>query len=622
MKKFLTLFLALLVCAGLSPQLLGQTPFFTEDFDGALPPDWSAIEVKGDMSATSNWMHTTVGPTGAFAVDPLNSTTADNGWMIFDSDLNCSGEQDVWLVSPQLDLSDKDMVVLQFETFYRRFNDLTWVEVSTDSANWTSIPVFEGLENNQYGDGSATGDTNPQIVTLDISDLAANQSSVWFAFHFVADSSTVQAGTDIGCGYSWQIDDVRLLDMDPTPSIDLRLGDFFYPPASFAQPVSQVATETMGFSADVSNIGLSTVTNVVLKAEVLDEDDNVLFVDSLLIPEVDTSVTDSTFALPNLFAPELPVGAYFIRYSLYSLDGEDGDMSNNMAGDPFLVTENLYSKENQTTTAFRPGGGPNDYVIGNLYITSPNMVDAYQATTVTFSAAKNQSDGNLEGDVVTLVLCKVRDDVVAPDWSDFDTGSDFASNDGLSIVGIKDHTFTSATTFATESDTLDDFTTFTPGVPLEPGTRYLLLASYAGDNNIIFHGFNQDFNYFQISTVVYDGGDGQWFLGGFGPENSAVLRMQIDLLTTTDEKPLPDEAFTLFPNPAASVVHADIELEQPSTVNVTLAEMSGRVIRIEERENLQRERLSFDVSNLPAGTYLLSVATEEGTKTRPFIVQH
>lgn len=602
-----------------------QTPFWSEEFADSIPVGWTALEVAGNANATSNWVWTNSGPAGGFSTGPVASTSAANGWMLFDSDLNCSSEQDVWLISPQFDLTNNDLVVLRFETYYRRFNDLTWIEVSTDSTTWTKVPVFDGVTNNQFGDGAATAGSaaNPQLVTLDLTSYAANAGSFWFAFHFLADPTTVQGGTDVGCGYSWQVDDVSLLDADPTPSTDLRLGDFFYPPASFAQPVTQIPADTMGFFADVSNIGLAEVTNVVLKAEVRESDGTVLWVDSLLIPAIDTGVVDSTFFLNNTFVPDqLGVGDYNIQYSLYSLDAEDADMSNNGSNEIFAVTENLWAKENVTTQYYRPGGGPNDYVIGNVYTTSPNLVDQYKATEVSFAAAKNQADGNLAGDLVNIILSEVNEEVVARDWSNFDDQADLFTNGGMVLRAFVPHTYTTNSTVAAETEMLTDFDEETPGVLLKPGNRYMLLASYEGENNVIFHAFSEEISYFQISTVLWSGGDNQWFLGAFGPDPAAVLRMAIDLYSTVDNTPLPDNALKFYPNPASTVLNVGLSFEKPTLANVTLAEMSGRVLYIDEIENASQENLHYDVSRYPSGTYLVRVATKEGTSTKQFVVQH
>ncbi|MEM8525736.1 MAG: T9SS type A sorting domain-containing protein [Bacteroidota bacterium] len=180
-----------------------QETILTESFNGGLPNGWTAEERQGDGQATANWFWTNSGPSGDFAVEPINSTSADNGWMLFDSDLNCSQQnQEAWLVSPELDASNLTSVSLQFQTLYRSFNDRPTIEVSTDLENWTSFEVFPGVEANTFG-----SEDNPQIVNIDISSVAANQSTFFVAFRFLSDETTNNGGNLTGCGYSWQMDD-------------------------------------------------------------------------------------------------------------------------------------------------------------------------------------------------------------------------------------------------------------------------------------------------------------------------------------------------------------------------------------------------------------------------------
>ncbi len=615
MNNFTQKIFGFLACLLIAGSLSAQAPFWTEDFDSGLPADWTAIEIQGDMTATSNWFWTDLGPTGSFAVDSIMSTTHDNGWMLFDSDLNCSGDQNAWLVSPQLDLSDKDIVVLQFEQYYRKFGDLINVQVSTDSTVWTQFPLFAGLTNNNYGDGTGTGEENSQLVTVNISSSAANQTAVWIAFQFIADATTAN-GVDPGCAYSWQIDDVRLIDFDPTPSTDLSMGDFFFPPLSFATPASQIATDTMGFSADVSNLGNVDVPNVVLKVEVTNGAGDLMFTDSVVADVIPVGTIDSTLVIATQYPPSNVIDSYTIDYSLYSLDSIDADMSNNSASEVYIVSDNTWAKEAGETIAFRPGGGPVDYDIGNMYTTSTDWVDNYMATEVSFNAATNAADGNLSDFITNIVLLEIDESAVLPDFSDFDDQTNFIAHDAMSIRSFNIHQYAGAN-FDLQTISLEDFDLETPGVELKPGNRYFLIASYEGANNVVFHGFSEDINYFQISTIIFNG---QWFLGGFGPEPAAVLRMTIDLVSATDENLLPEETMTFFPNPASDVLNVEVTFEKPELANVTIADINGRVIQIDILKNVVNEKKQYDVSSLAPGTYLVRVATEEGTLTKKFVV--
>jgi type IX secretion system substrate protein len=596
-----------------------QTPFWTEDFSGGQVPDtWGNEDPSGNNAFWTWCSNPATGQSGGCpgifgSQTPFASATATNGFVTMDSDSlkQLPTNHVSQLTTDSIDCSGYGEVFLRFESqigVYTVDADTgAIVRVSNDAGStWTEFTAYPGLTT------AVEFSANPEIVILDISSAAAGQADV-----------RIQWQWEGNWEYMWNLDDISLLDGDPTPSTDLSLGDFFYPPASFAQPVSQIPSDTMGFFADVSNIGAALVTNVVLKAEVRELGGDVIWVDSLLIPAIDTGVVDSTFFLDNTFVPDqLVVGDYDIHYTLYSLDGEDGDMSNNSSTEIFLVTDNLWSKEAGTTTYYRPDGGPDDYVIGNVYTTSSNLVDEYKATEVTFAAAKNQADGNLAGDEVNIILMEIKESELGPGWDSFDDQMELFSNTALSLRSIGSHIFTTNSTTGVETEMLTDFELETPGVLLKPGNRYMLLASYENANNVIFHGFSEEISYFQISTILWSSADNQWFLGGFGPEPAAMLRMAIDLYSTVDNTPLPDNALKFYPNPAGSVLNVDLSLEKPTLANVTIAEMSGRVLYIDEIENASQESRQYDVSRYASGTYLIRVATEEGTSTKQFVVQH
>ncbi|HFA48704.1 MAG TPA: T9SS type A sorting domain-containing protein [Bacteroidetes bacterium] len=622
MKKFslkvFTFFALLFFAASVS----AQDPIWTEDFDGGLPDDWTAIEVAGDNSDNSNWVWTDVGATGttAGATPPLASATAANGWMIFDSDANCTHEvQDAWLMSPKLDMSANAVVRVEFSQMYRRFNDVTLMMVSSDSINWTEIPLGPNLTANDYSDGSSNAASNPHIQSVNISSVAANQPEVWFAFRFLSDATTIDGGTGgFGCAYSWQVDDVAIYDWDDAPTI--VFGDFiFYPPLSYSTPVSQIKTDTFGFFADISNTGTEAQMNVEMKVEVVDDGDgSVLFTGSTVLDELPAGTADSTVFIDGSFAPELEVGTYSINYSVVTQESPSDLDATNSASLPFEVTENVWAKEPAPTIVTRPGGEPVDWAIGNVYKTSSDWVEEYQANSVEWFS--QVVDGTLEGVRVSIILAEVKEDEVLPNWADFDTDISFITNPGLTLRAFHDFEFTTTDQGTFQTLALEDFNEGTTSVVLKPGNRYILIASYEGDYKETLHGFNDELDTQQTwSTVLYTD---QWYNAGFGTDLTAVLRMSIGLKGVTDVKgrTLPDESLTFYPNPVNDKLNVELSFEKPELANVTIAELSGKVIKIDILKNAVNETRQYDVSGLAAGTYLIRVATEEGSKTKKFVV--
>ncbi|MFN8154499.1 MAG: T9SS type A sorting domain-containing protein [Bacteroidia bacterium] len=175
--------------------------FWSDDFSNAA--NWTISNQSGN---SDNWVIGTSVPSGSFAIPAITSTSAANGYALFDSDLLCSGDQiaDVTTAN-SINCSSESTVTLSFEQYYRRFDDSTFVFVSVDNVNWTKFPVNEAYANNQ------SSATNPEVVTVDISSVAANQATVWIRFEFWSPSTyTTGPGGAPGCAYAWMIDDVAL----------------------------------------------------------------------------------------------------------------------------------------------------------------------------------------------------------------------------------------------------------------------------------------------------------------------------------------------------------------------------------------------------------------------------
>ncbi|MCO6480757.1 MAG: hypothetical protein J5I94_29215, partial [Phaeodactylibacter sp.] len=204
------------LCFAVSPiALIAQEVFFEEDF-GEGAQNWSVIQIVGNGASSGFWRTTTTGPAGVFALNPLNSTTAANGWVQFDSDLNCNPQgQDSWLVSPYIPTEGRTSIILSFETYYRTYNDRPQIRVGeafTDYFTWDTYEIFPGLAVNDFG-GETEGDPslNPQYIQIDISPSVIGLDSFRFAFQFLSDATTFNGGTQgYGCAYSWQVDDVKL----------------------------------------------------------------------------------------------------------------------------------------------------------------------------------------------------------------------------------------------------------------------------------------------------------------------------------------------------------------------------------------------------------------------------
>jgi len=613
MKGSLLLIASLLLSMAASAQ---PAVIFEEQFDGGIPDTW---EIGPGQPAGAAWQWRANGRADSALINgvmtnailwgnrmSISSPSVANGAAMFNSDVYDSGGINVGngpypngtsgtLTSPSADCSGQEKVYLTFYQYVRAFltNSSCLVSASNDGGEtWTDFPI-----NRPFTDARSSNRDDIQLI--DISEVAANQPDVKVRF------------TWDGLYFFWLIDDVRLIT---PPEYALALENFFYTPASFAQPVSQVATDTFVFNIGLSNLGSEPIPNLVFKGSVLRPNNQLVYSDSLVLDVFPALYTDSTLRIEQLWAPELGQGDYQLRFEVYAQDEnireQDFTPLNDVRTVPFRVNANMFAKEDAPDTGIRPGT-PTDYSIGNFYQMSPMSGNNFVVDELRFASAVNPTDPPLAGNVITFIIYKVKDEVEA-NWSNFDENSD----ESLEVAGFGTYEFTSGDDNL-EILSVDVFNLDGHPIPLEPSGRYFVVASYTDAARTIFHGTDDDIDYFQVSTIVFTD---QWYLGGFGPEDAAVLRMVIQLSTATDETPLEDTAMTLFPNPSSDLLHVQLGLEAAAPAMFIMADMNGKVLDIREYANVQQETLQFNVSELPAGNYLLRLSTDAGTKTKQFVV--
>jgi hypothetical protein len=331
-----------------------------------------------------------------------------------------------------------------------------------------------------------------------------------------------------------------------------------------------------------------------------------------------TVPTDSivNFLFDDSFSPEnLELGVYNFNYEV-TADQVDQNTADNVGTEVFLVTETLWSKDNATISGSRPGDG-GDYLMGNLYTsTSTVLPETRFFENVIFNAAVNPVDAPLAGKEATIILARVKDDVVDAGWNTFDVNADLTTNEGLDLLAFVPHTFTGAN-FDLQTVELLNFDE--EAIEIEPGTRYIIALQYAGESNVVFQGIANDLDYFQISTILYTS---QWFLGGFGADNAATIRLTTRAAVSTEDNPLPAESMTLFPNPTSERISLDINLENTGLTNILLMDMTGKIMQVKEYDNLANGTYEFNTSSYPNGIYMARLVTADGSRTVKFTVQH
>lgn len=92
--------------------------------------------------------------------------------------------------------------------------------------------------------------------------------------------------------------------------------------------------------------------------------------------------------------------------------------------------------------------------------------------------------------------------------------------------------------------------------------------------------------------------------------------------STGDKKEEALNKLVIFPNPASDLITIEVRLERPSSVQIYVADMSGRVLYASGNNDLQQAgkyRTEYQLSEHPQGTYFVIVRTIDGALVKKVI---
>jgi len=590
---FLLVFAAVFGIA-FSASAQSSQPFFTETFPSRADfnANWTS---GGDNEGPEEWEWLN-DPSGLFNGQPdFASETASNGFVRFNSDANVDPPSDpddepvpfphdvTLTINNPIDCSGRDMVFLSVQNQYGYFSNISEAQIgiSTNGVNFDYITVLEDVAGNDISDPV-------QIVEIDISEFAANEAQVFIQFRWIGSFE-----------YTWSIDDIKLFDEDPQLQFDLALETPLLP-FNYATPLSQAGEFFFGHA--YRNNGSQAAMDVMTTLNIEGNNGDTLSTTEALQMTFQPSAAD-TVGYTETFMPS-DTGVYTFNYLLSSANDDERPSDNTYAGD-FLVTENLFSKDDgRGLAATQPMTiVDNTWEIGNYYV----IENAGQvATDAIFSVA---STGDVhQGQDVSILLYQITDN-----------GDTQFDDDDVSVVGFGSYSFTDEPGGQAVSAPLLNFEGDT-AVALEEGAEYLLMVQYTPDMAVVYTGLPY---FYDVATVVKNG---DWFLGGFGSEVTALVRMRVadeDDVTSIKEPALADNKVQIFPNPVDRELTVQIALDAVSTeVQVEVMDVNGRLIRQQQLDQVQQDQVRINTSQLSEGTYMVRVRTAEGVRTERFVVQH
>ncbi len=547
---------------------------------------------------------TGLAPSGFAPIDPINSTTADNGFMMVDSDLyggeeGGSGIENCWFQTANpINCTDYPFVSIRFENQYYMWdggnddgNEYCLVEVSRDGVTWPALDSYEVSEGFvDYGDGPvqarwecwpnmATQDpvTNPTTLSFDITAAAGGQETVYLRFRW--------KGT---WGYAWMVDDVELFE---TPENDITVDNYVsYTDYNTTEtyeygiwPYDQVGEIQMGVRA--RNVGQFDAENVVLNVEVNGADAGTTSTPiNLAYQEADT-VRATGYVIPAV------AGTYTVDMTL-DYDATDENPGDNVATQSFQVDEFLFARDNGVFSGSFPAA---------TYTTEFQVANGFQffeeSTVHAIDVAFTSGDAGAE---IQVHVLDGNLDIIA-------SSDEFQLNPAVinANPGTGDLIWTTIT--------LDDPYT------IPAGTFALASVQSFGGQNV------------RVARAQVAPAQTCFVQGNFGADGlfdwyfttaNAMVRFNLDPNAVTSvEEVVAGQNFTLFqnmPNPANGTTLIRYELGQNERVSFEVMDITGKRVQAQDlgMQPAGEHQFNLNIADLAPGmyTYTLNVGGERATR--------
>ena len=330
----------------------GETVIWSEDFASGIPTTWmnygtavgvADLDAKWEYRGTTTTPSNAVGSRGAYAGPagtgqlPIQSTTAANGFVVFDSDfldnagiagnfcgtgaLACAPHV-ANLETGVINLLGHPTVDLLFTQYYRRFAGAggvqtvpaTYLDFSTDGGvTWSgNVTLNAGIAVN-----SAT--TRNSAIAVSIGQYVGNQANVKIRFRFDGDY------------YFWQMDDIKIISTpknrmtftagsDGSPAQDIVFGANQESARMGRMTLKQV--RPIAFDANCFNSGQNAQTNVKLQMKIFNATTGAMVqtINSPIIASLasgDTATWNQLNTYTTSWTPSA-VGRYDFTYNLVS----------------------------------------------------------------------------------------------------------------------------------------------------------------------------------------------------------------------------------------------------------------------------------------------------------------
>lgn len=530
---------------------------------------------------------------GPFYIDTILSTSANDGWAMIDSDdygATTGGNdiEDAWLTTATpLDLTGTPNVIVEFETFYKRYNyerpylvvgigdglgNVTWPDLdpSTDISGMNNVfDIFPNWPDVTFSD-------NPQKIRINISSaLTGATNEIYFRLNWTG-----------RWGYAWFVDDFKVLEqaqddilITNTWVINENTNGIQYA----MTPIDQVEPN-WSIGADVFNFGVNNQTNVDFEAD---------FTTFMITDNKSLIESDSTYSLGTTESQTLSVGLYQGIFSTTS-DQETGgaEFANNIALRNFEISDSLYAIDGigvhpvselklssiGTTTFYNT---PDNIMLGVMY----HLKQGSLVSGIRVMLDSNTEEGG-------MIVGSIIDSL------------EFWESSPSTISSTLEH-------YVSANDLINGYIDvyFTNPIFLDAGVYYAVskIHSYEYEKNV--HVIN-DLTIEQPSYASAIHYNGETYSNG----NALGVRLMMNGgWLSLNENNLNN--IKLYPNPSNGIVN--IKSNHIDKYNVEIYDLVGNLIF----KTIKQGDSIIDLSSFVRGIYVFKLSTEENSVSKRIVIQ-
>lgn len=585
---------------------LRENILWSEDFAGGIPNTWimeatpspAVWEYRGPSTDPSNAIGTqgsciSIGTTGGPAI---SSPTADNGFVIFDSNYwddnvgPCGnfgagvapGPHYATLTTPTIDLSAYTQVGLRFNQFCKNYQAETRVEYRIGSGEWETIWVNDVPLN--------SGQSEPdRFDRVNVTTQLGGQSNIQLRFVFD------------GNYYYWMLDDIYLFELETNNLIiesstygDYNPDDQGHETGFEFLEYSQYPAEMsplVNFNVDGYNWGAETQTGSKLEG-VLRNDITMDTIYTTYTTPISLGADDFHEFRATPYALANEPGLFSTHFRLMQNEEEESPDDNHDIK-TFEVTDVTYSRDRLSTEGLfvansQYAGIP--YEMGNFFvITADNQqchsvsIAVGNGTDPTASVYGAIYKMNLEGSIVATTIAMTEQFGVT--MGAYNTVGD---NNIMTIP-------------------------FDEPVALDKDSVYLIVAgTLDGPDNVYFTVSGES----PPATSMVRFFPNSWFYS----LNTPMVRANFGPVVNTEEINIETAGLQVYPNPANNELVVECSGNKP---NLIVFDSQGRTIHQQQVAHaVAKQQFQINTSAWSNGIYLISTESEGVVYRQRVIIQH